>query len=152
MAKNKGFKFNEAKHKKESLQAMAITEQWLKQAALDAYLITQGYGTCMGKDPWGAARLVRGGVEFIENLCMVCDGLQYTPDADAVRVKVDRLLKDKLPEEICREWSYRYIHWIENDLETEAKKKRREWIKGGMDAKNDGGTSELLRGVSDEAK
>ena len=147
MAKNKGFKFNEAKHERESKQAMAITEQWLKQAALDAVLITLGYGSCMGKDPWGAERLVRFGVEFIENLCMVCDGLQYTPDADAVRVKVNRLLKDKLPEESYRDWSYRYAHWIERDLETEAQVKRRTWIKDGMDIKNDGGTSELLKGV-----
>lgn len=150
MAKNKGFKFNEAKHERESKQAMAITEQWLKQAALDAYLLTQGYGSCMGKDPWGAARLVRGGAEFIENLMFVCDGLQYTPAADAVRVKVDRLLKDKLPEESYRDWGYRYTHWIERDLETEAKIKRRAWVKDGMDTKNDGGTSELLKGVGKE--
>ena len=147
MAKNKGFKFNEAKHERESKQAMAITEQWLKQAALDAYLITQGYGSCMGKDTWGAVRLIRGGVEFIENLCMVCDGLQYSPDADAVRMKVDKLLKDKLPVESYRDWGYRYVHWIARDLETEAQVKRRTWIKDGMDIKNDGGTSELLKGV-----
>ena len=150
MAKNKGFKFNEAKHERESKQAMAITEQWLKQAALDAYLLTQGYGSCMGKSPWGATRLVRGGAEFIENLMFVCDGLQYTPAADAVRVKVDRLLKDKLPEESYRDWGYRYTHWIERDLETEAKSKRRAWVKDGMDTKNDGGTSELLKGVGKE--
>ena len=150
MAKNKGFKFNEAKRERESKQAMAITEQWLKQAALDAYLITQGYGSCMGKDPWGAARLVRGGAEFIENLMFVCDGLQYSPDADATRVKVDKLLKDKLPEESYRDWGYRYTHWIERDLETEAKIKRRAWVKDGMDTKNDGGTSELLKGVGKE--
>ena len=150
MAKNKGFKFNEAKHERESKQAMAITEQWLKQAALDAYLLTQGYGSCMGKDPWGAERLVRGGVEFIENLMLVCDGLQYTPDADATRAKVDKLLKAKLPEESFRDWGYRYTHWIERTLESEAKIKRRTWIKDGMDIKNDGGTSELLKGVGKE--
>lgn len=150
MAKNKGFKFNEAKHRKESLQAMAITEQWLKQAALDAVLITLGYGSCMGKDPWGAERLVRFGVEFIENLMFVCDGLQYTPDADAGREKVDKLLKAKLPAESYRDWGYRYTHWIERTLEEEAKVKRRTWIKDGMDIKNDGGTSELLKGVGKE--
>lgn len=147
MAKNKGFKFNEAKREQESKKAMAITEQWMKQAALDAYLITQGYGACMKKDPWGAERLVRGGIEFIENLCMVCDGLQYSPDAYAARAKVDKLLKDKLPEDSYRPWGYRYVYWIERDLETEAKIKRREWVKGGMDVRNDGGTSELLKGV-----
>ena len=147
MAKNAFLKKMQAEKRKENLQAMSITEQWCKQAALDAALITLGYGSCMKKDPWGASRLVAFGVEFIENLQWVMCGLQYTPDADAIREKASKLLKDKLPEESYREWSYRYAHWVESDLECEAKKKRREWIKGGMDVKNDGGTSELLKGV-----
>ena len=147
MAKNAFLKKMQAEKRKENLQAMSITEQWCKQAALDAVLITLGYGSCMGKDPWGAERLVRFGVEFVENLEFVMSGLQYTPDADAIRVKVSRLLKDKLPEESYREWDYRYAHWIESELEVEAQKKRRAWVKDGMDIKNDGGTSELLKGV-----
>lgn len=147
MAKNKGFKFNEAKHQQETMRRMAITEQWLKQAALDAYLLTQGYGSCMKKDPWGAERLVRGGAEFIENLLLVCGGLQYSPDADAVRTKIDKLLKDKLPEESYRDWGTRYTCWVEKSLEDEAKAERSKWIREGVNLKDDGGTSELLKGV-----
>lgn len=147
MAKNKGFKFNEAKHQQETMRRMAITEQWLKQAGLDAALITLGYGSCMGKDQWGAERLVRFGEEFIKNLWWICGGLQYSPDADAVRAKVDKLLKDKLPEESYRDWGVRYSFWIEKSLEDEAKAERSKWIREGVNLKDDGGTSELLKGV-----
>ena len=147
MAKNKGFKFNEAKHKQDTKRQMAITEQWVKQAGLDAALITLGYGSCMGKGQYGAERLVRFGEEFIKNLWWVCEGLAYSPDADAVRAKVDKLLKDKLPEESYREWGARYAFWVDKTLEDEARDERNKWIREGVNLKDDGGTSELLKGV-----
>ena len=150
MAKNAFLKKMQAEKRKEAMQAMHITEQWVKQAALDAALITLGYGECMKKDPWGGKRLVSFGAEFIENFQWVLSGLQYTPDADAVRVKVSRLLKAKLPEESYREHEVRYVHWVQSDLECEARKNRSRWKREGMETQHDGGTSELLKGVGKE--
>ena len=150
MAKNKGFKLHQAQQYQAQLRRTELTTQWCHQAALDAVLITLGYGNCMGSDPWGPERLVRFGAEFAENLQWLMGGLQYTPDADAIRIQVDRLLKAKLPEESHYPWDKRYRAWLDFDIETETKRQRREWVRDGMDTKNDGGTSELLKGVGKE--
>ena len=58
-------------------------------------------------------------------------GVRYEPDADGVRKKVDKLLKKKLPHRF-HQWKERYIHWIEEPLEKEADRKRKQWVKDGM--------------------
>lgn len=95
----------------------------------------------------GAKRLEAFGDEFVKNLLYVTGGASYRPDADAIRTEVDKLLKAKLSPDRFGPWAVRYPHWTEDALEVEAKKKRGKWVKDGMNVKNDGGTSELLKGV-----
>lgn len=137
----------QAKTQKDAKTMMDLTERFTRQAAMDAALLTLGYGKCMRDDPWGAKRLVAFGEEFIENFLFVMQGCQYSSDADAIRVQVDKLLKAKLPEDRYGDWSIRYRGWVEEPLEVEAQKRRGKWVREGMDVRNDGGTSELLKGV-----
>lgn len=147
MAKNAFLKKMQAKAQTDAKNMMDLTERFTRQAAMDAALLTLGYGKCMGNDPWGPKRLVAYGEEFIENFLFVMQGCQYSPDADAIRVQVDKLLKAKLPEDRYGDWQVRYRGWVEETLEVEAQNRRSKWVREGMESRNDGGTSELLKGV-----
>ena len=145
-SKNAFFKKLKREQERKSKAVGDLTERWTMQAALDAAIITLGYGDCTKNDPWGAKRLEAFGEEFVDNLLWVISGARYEPDADGVREKVDKLLKKKLPDRFYQ-WKERYIHWIEDPLEKEADRKRKQWVKDGMNVKSDGGTTELLKGV-----
>ena len=148
-SKNAFFKKLKREQEKKSKAVGDLTERWTMQAALDAAIITLGYGDCTKNDPWGAKRLEAFGEEFVDNLLWVISGARYEPDADGVREKVDKLLKKKLPDRF-HQWKERYIHWIEDPLEKEADRKRKQWVKDGMNVKSDGGTTELLKGAGRE--
>lgn len=151
MAKKNAFlQKMQAKNKVEAMQVMDLTERFTRQAAFDAALLTLAYGKCMGNDPWGPKRLVAFGDEFVENFLFVMQGAQYSPDADAIRSQVDKLLKAKLPEDRYGDWPYRYRGWVEESIEGESQKRRGKWAREGMETRNDGGTSQLLKGVGKE--
>jgi hypothetical protein len=152
MAKNAFLKKLQAQSEEKAKQTGDITERWTRQAALDAAILTLAYGKCMGNDRWGAKRLESFGDEFVENLLYVTKGASYQPDADSVRADVDKLLKAKLHPDRFGPWAFRYAFWVEDPLEVEAQKKRGEWIREGVNLKDDGGTSKLLRGIADETK
>lgn len=145
MAKNAFLRKLQAEQERKSKAVGDLTERWSMQAALDAAIITLGYGYCMGNDQWGAKRLEAFGDEFVQILLWVVTGARYEPGADGVRREVDKLLKKKIPDRFGP-WPMRYIHWIEPTLEEEAAKNRNKWKKEGMDTK-DNVTSELLKGV-----
>lgn len=149
-SKNAFLKQMQAKRKRDTENVMDLTERFTRQAAMDAALLTLAYGKCMKRDPWGGKRLVAFGEEFIENFLFVMQGCQYSPDADAIRVQIDKLLKAKLPEDRYGDWPERYRGWVQDTLENEARKRRGKWQREGMDTRNDGGTSELLKGVGKE--
>ena len=150
MAKNAFLKKMQAKNERDSMNLMDLTERFARQAMHDAALLTLAYGKCMGNDPWGPKRLEAFGRECLENYWFVMDGAQFSPDADAVRAQIDKLLKAKLPEDIYCSWPERYRGWVEESIEGEAQNRRSKWARGGMDTKHDGGTSQLLKGVGKE--
>lgn len=145
MAKNAFLKKIQAEQERKSKAVGDLTERWALQAALDAALITLGYGECMGDDKWGAKRLEAFGDEFAKTVLWVTSGARYDPSADGVRAEVDKLLQQKIPHRFGP-WPMRYIHWIEPTLEEEAAKNRSRWKKEGMDT-DDKVTGQLLKGV-----
>lgn len=145
MAKNAFLKKLQAEQERKSKAVGDLTERWALQAALDAALITLGYGECMGNDQWGAKRLEAFGDELVKNMLWVTSGARYEPGADGVRAEVDKLLQKKIPERFGP-WPMRYKYWIEPTLEEEAAKNRSKWKKDGMDTE-DTVTGRLLKGV-----
>lgn len=148
MAKNAFLKKLQAEQERKNKAVGDLTERWTMQAALDAAIITLGYGSCMGGDTWGAKRLEAFGDEFVQNLLWVVTGARYDPGADGVRSEVDKLLKKKIPHRFGP-WPMRYVHWIEPTLEEEAAQNRSKWKKEGMNT--DGSiTDKLLKDLKEE--
>ena len=73
-SKNAFFKKLKQEQEKKSKAVGDLTERWTMQAALDAAIITLGYGDCTKNDPWGEKRLEAFGEEFVDNLLWVISG------------------------------------------------------------------------------
>lgn len=145
MAKRNGFLTKmQARHEYEAKASIVLAEKWTRQAALDALVLTLGYGECMGKGPWGALRIKRFVDEWVPVFLWVLQGAQGDPDSDAIREQVDKRLKAKVPPELYGEWGKRYPGFIEESIQEEQNRFRSRWKKDGMDT--DGGTTnDLLR-------
>lgn len=122
--------------------------QWSSQIALDALVKTLGYGDCMKNDPWGEQRIVAFAREWAANVDDIWGGLGRRADADAIRETTDRMLKKKIPS-VYGPWEERYRGWKTESLAQEVEKLRGLWKRQGL-LDDDGGTSELLKGVGKE--
>lgn len=145
MAKRNAFLTKmQARHKNEAKTAVVLAEKWMLQAALDALVLTLGYGQSMGRTPWGAKRIKRFTDDWAENFLLVKKGSEGDPDSDAIRAEVDKLLRAKVPPENYGDWGMRYPGFIEETIQEEQERLRPRWKRDGMDT--DGGTTnELLR-------
>ena len=144
MAKNAFLKKMQAQHEREAKTSIILAEKWTRQAALDALVLTLGYGECMSKDPWGAMRIKRFVDEWVPIFLWVLKGAQAEPDSDAIRAQVDARLKPKVPPDIYGDWAHRYPGFISETIAEEQDRLRPGWKRDGMDS--DGGTTEdLLR-------
>ena len=143
MAKNAFLKKMQAKHEYEAKTAIMLAEKWTRQAALDALVLTLGYGECMG-EPWGAMRIKRFVDEWVPVFLWVLQGAQGDPDSDAIREQVDKRLKPKVPPELYGDWGHRYPDFIEETIAEEQERFRSRWKKDGMDT-DAGTTNDLLR-------
>lgn len=145
MAKQSSFlKRMQHQHEQMEKTSVMLAEKWTRQAALDAVVLTLGYGECMGGDCWGAGRIDRFANEWASNLLEILRGAQGQPDSDAIRQKTDTLLRPKVLPEHYAEWQQRYPGWIAETLEEENARSRSQWKRDGMDT-NAGVTGELLR-------
>lgn len=122
-----------------------VMMQWSTQVAVDALIKTLGYGACMKNDPWGEQRILALAEEWLANIDHIWGGISRQPDADAIRRQTDTMLKKKIPS-AYGPWEQRYIEWTEDTLSREVSKFRGLWKKQGL-LDNDGGTSQLLKGV-----
>lgn len=144
MAKRNGFLTKmQARHEKEAKTSIMLAEKWTRQAALDALVLTLGYGECMGK-PWGATRIKRFVDEWVPVFLWVLQGAQGDPDSDAIREQVDKRLKPKVPPDIYGDWAHRYPGFIAESIQEEQDRFRSRWKKDGMDT-DAGTTNDLLR-------
>lgn len=146
--KNAFLKKMQASHDVKVLNVGSTMSQWASQIALDALVTTLGYGDCMKNDPWGEQRIVAFVKEWLTYVDEIWDGLGRKPDADAIRQITDDLLKKKIPS-VFAPWEERYRGWKPESLEMEVDKFRGLWKRQGL-LDNDGGTSELLKGVGKE--
>lgn len=117
---------------RDELMAKAAAIADTKQAMYDAIALTAGYGSSMGKRPWGEQKIVRFCKEVEENYkTKVFPGLTDSDDADGYRNEVDELLRKKCPKSyLAREYRYpfRTIESIESEItrkQRERKKKKR---------------------------
>ena len=138
-------------HEREAKTAITLAEKWTRQAACDALVLLLGYGDCMGKIKWGQKGIPQAVNEWTELFLWVLKGAQDQPDSDAVREKVDTLLKAKVPEELYRDWENRYPGWFTETLEQEAERMRPKWKRDGKVAE-DPVTGKLLKGVGQDAE
>ena len=134
------------KHEQETKVSITLTEKWARQAACDALVLLFGYGKCMNGKTWGREHIYRGVMEWTEYFLWILRGLEGYPDSDAIRVEVDRLLEPKVPPELYRQWTGRYVGTFDETLEEEVSRMREKWIKDG-DLAEDPITTELLKGV-----
>lgn len=134
------------KHEREEKTAIMLAEKWTRQAALDALVLLLGYGEIMGKDSWGMKRIERAANEWTTLFLWILRGAQGSPDSDAIREQVDRLLKPKVTPELYRVWEERYPNWITETLEEEVQRLRPGWKREG-DLEKDTVTSDLLKGI-----
>ena len=144
-SKNAYLKKMQAKHDRRVLNVGTTMSQWSSQIALDALIETLGYGDCMKNDTWGEQRIVAFAKEWLVNVDKIWGGLTRQPDADAIRETTDRLLKKKIPS-VYGPWDERYLGWKNDSLEQEVEKFRGLWKRQSL-LDDDGGTSELLKGV-----
>lgn len=124
--------------------------QWMVQAGTDALVLTLGYDDVMKGRNWGEQRIREFGAAWATNLTLVMQGMGMRPDADAIRAEVDKLVRGKTSEERFVPWENRYQDWQDRSVEAERKMLGKYWEKTGQTAKDDGGTSELLKGVGRE--
>ena len=144
MARRNGFLTKmQARHEKEAKTSIMLAEKWTRQAALDALVLTLGYGECMGK-PWGATRIKRFVDEWVPVFLWVLQGAQGDPDSDAIREQVDKRLKPKVPPDIYGDWAHRYPGFIAETIAEEQDRLRPKWKKDGMST-DAGTTNDLLR-------
>ena len=148
MAKNDFLKKMQMQRDLHVLHVGSTMSQWSSQIALDALIKTLGYGDCMKNDPWGEQRIVAFAREWLVNVDEIWGGLGRQADADAIRETTDRLLKKKIPS-VYGPWDERYIGWKTESLAQEVEKLRGLWKRHGL-LDDDGGTSELLKGVGKE--
>ena len=146
--KNAFLKKMQANNDVKVLNVGSTMSQWASQIAMDALVKTLGYGDCMKNDPWGEQRIVALVKEWLVYVDEIWDGLGRKPDADAIRQTTDDLLKKKIPS-VFAPWEERYRGWKPESLEQEVDKFRGLWKRQGL-LDNDGGTSELLKGVGKE--
>ena len=146
--KNAFLKKMQAQSDAKMMSVGSTMSQWASQIALDALVKTLGYGDCMKNDPWGEQRIVALVKEWLGYVDEIWDGLGRKPDADAIRQTTDDLLKKKIPS-VFAPWEERYRGWKPESLEQEVDKFRGLWKRQGL-LDNDGGTSELLKGVCKE--
>lgn len=136
-------------HKQEAKASIVLTEKWTRQAACDALVLLLGYGNCLGKTKWGQKRIYRAVMEWTELFLWVLRGLEGCPDSDAIREQVDKLLKPKVPPELYRQWTGRYVGTFEETLEEEVQRMHPKWVRDG-DLTEDPVTSKLLKGVGQD--
>ena len=139
------------RHEFEAKTSVILAEKWTRQAACDALVLLLGYGDAMGGKPWGREKILKAVNEWTEVFLWVSKGAQGDPDSDAIRVKVDRMLKPKVPEELYRDWEGRYPGWQEETFEQETDRMRPGWKREGKIAE-DSTTSNLLKGVEQDAE
>lgn len=145
MAKRNAFLTKmQARHEHEAKTSIILAEKWTRQAALDALVLTLGYGECMSKDPWGAMRIKRFVDEWVPIFLWVLKGAQAEPDSDAIRAQVDARLKPKVPPDIYGDWAHRYPGFISETIAEEQDRLRPGWKRDGMDT-DGGATEDLLR-------
>ena len=147
MAKKNAFltKLQE-KHKQEAKTSIVLTEKWTRQAACDALVLLLGYGESMGKTKWGQKKIYRAVMEWTDLFLWILRGLEMHPDSDAIREQTDKLLKPKVPPELYRQWTGRYVGTFEETLEEEVQRMHPKWVRDG-DLTEDPVTSKLLKGV-----
>jgi hypothetical protein len=144
MAKRNAFLTKmQARHEHEAKTSIILAEKWTRQAALDALVLTLGYGECMGT-PWGAKRIKRFVDEWVPIFLWVLKGAQAEPDSDAIRAQVDARLKPKVPPDIYGDWAHRYPGFISETIAEEQDRLRAGWKRDGMDT-DGGATEDLLR-------
>lgn len=111
---------------RDELMAKATAIADTKQAMYDAIALTLGYGSCMGKRPWGELKIDRFCKEVEENYKKeVFPAFTDRDDADGIRKKLDERLKKKCPKSFIA-WEYRYPFRTIETIEHEIVRKQRE--------------------------
>lgn len=111
---------------RDELMAKAAAIADTKQAMYDAIALTLGYGSCMGKRPWGELKIDRFCKEVEENYKKeVFPAFTDRDDADGIRKKLDERLKKKCPKSFIA-WEYRYPFRTIETIEHEIVRKQRE--------------------------
>lgn len=124
-AKNEFLKKLQIKTAANELVTTADSIAKTQQAMIDAIVITLGFGSCMGNDPWGEQRIIAFVQEVRENYRnQVFPGIAVKPDADAYRGEVDKLIQKKCPKNFIP-WEMRYPFWKNETIEEEAVRERK---------------------------
>jgi len=124
-AKNEFLKKLQTKAAANELVSTADAIAKTQQAMIDSIIITLGFGTCMGNDPWGEKRIMDFILEVRENYrTKVFPGIAVKSDADAYRGEVDKLIQKKCPKNFIP-WEERYPFWRNETIEQEAERERK---------------------------
>ena len=120
---------------------------WVMQAGVDALVMTLGYDDVMKGHLWGEQRIYEFAAAWATNALHIMQGMGLRPDADAIREETDKLIKKKMPHKDFVPWEERYEDWKSRSVEAEREMFLKYWQKTGQATKDDGGTSQLLKGV-----
>ena len=107
-SKNKFAAWQKAKRQAE----YKVVAQWSSQAWADAFVIVTGQPEVMGKDTFGPVRTERVLRAIEARAQEIEQAIRKQDDADAIRVQVDRALKQRLGDKMLP-WDKRYEGWTE---------------------------------------
>lgn len=115
----------QARAARNELMSNSETFAHVQQAMFDAIVITLGYGSCMGNNPWGEKRIQAFVDEVRDNFKkQVFPGIEVRKDSDGFRGEVDKLIAKKCPKTF-EPWPERYVFWREETIEQEAERERK---------------------------
>lgn len=125
----------QAKKEKDVHDTSIRMANWTQQAAYDALVMTLGYDNVVYGRNMGTESIDKVATAWAKNLMYVMKGMGMETDADFHRAKTDEKVKAKVPAEIYVPWEQRYVEWLAQTTEEEAKRLRKYWEKNGYNLK-----------------